>query len=68
MEKRNAFVLASIQKSNDFEIHECHAFEVQRAGRLRAIDLPLELIEVLRLQPTAQAYDRLVPLGSCFNP
>jgi len=40
MEKCDAIVLARIQKSNDFEIHECHALEVQR-GRLRLIDLPL---------------------------
>ena len=41
MEKRDSIVFARIQKSNDFEINECHALEVQRAGRLRLINLPL---------------------------
>jgi hypothetical protein len=30
MEKRDSIVFARIQKSNDFEINECHALEVQR--------------------------------------
>lgn len=68
MEKFDATFLAGIQKSNDLDIHERHALEVQRGERLLAIDLHLQFIEMLRLQPTAQADDRLMPVGSFFNP
>ena len=53
MEKLDAIFLADIEKSNDLDIHEHHALEVQRAGRLRAIDLQPQFIEMLGLQPTA---------------
>jgi hypothetical protein len=53
MEKFDAIFLAGIEKSNDFDIHECHTLEVKRAEQLLAIDLPLQYIEMLRLQPTA---------------
>jgi hypothetical protein len=68
MEKLDAISLAAIEKSDNFDIHECHTFEVQRAMRLLAINLHLQFIEMLGLQPTAQANDRLVPIGSFFNP
>ena len=53
MEELDATFLAGIQKSNDLDIHECHALEVQRAGQLRAIDLQPQFIEMLGLQPAA---------------
>lgn len=68
MEKFDATFLAGTQKSNDLDIHERHTLEIQRTGRLLAIDLPFQFIEMLRLQPTAQANDRLLPIGSLFNP
>jgi hypothetical protein len=40
MEKFDATFLAGIQKSNDLDIHERHLLEVQRDGRLLAIDQP----------------------------
>ncbi len=49
MEKFDATFLADIQKANDLDIHERHALEVQRDGRLLAIDLHLQFIEMLRL-------------------
>ena len=53
MEKFDATFLAGIEKSNDLDIHERHALEVQRDGRLFAIDLHLQFIEMLSLQPAA---------------
>lgn len=53
MEKFDTTFLAGIQKSHDLDIHERHALEVERDGRLLAIDLHLQFIEMFRLQPTA---------------
>ena len=47
MEEFDATFLAGIQKSNDFNIHERHALEVQRVGRLLAIDLHLQFIAAI---------------------
>ena len=47
MEKFDATFLAGIEKSNDFNIHERHALEVQRDGRLLAIDLHLQFIAAI---------------------
>ena len=41
MEKLDASLFAGIQKAHDLDIHEGHALEVQRDGRLFAIDLHL---------------------------
>ena len=53
MEKFDAAVLAASQKTNDLDVHERHAFEVQGGRRLLAIDLHLQFIEILGLQPAA---------------
>jgi len=53
MEQFDATILAGIQKSSDLDIYERHALEVQCDGRLLAIDLHLQFIEMLRLQPIA---------------
>ena len=47
MKKLDATLLTGFQKLNDFDIYECHALEVQRMGRLLAIDLSLQFIEML---------------------
>jgi hypothetical protein len=53
MEQFDAAVLAGGQKTNDLDVHEGHAFEVQRDRRVLAIDLLLQFIEILGLQPAA---------------
>lgn len=53
MEKFDATFLAGVQKSNDLDIHERYALEVQRDGRLLSIDLHLQFIEMFRLQSAA---------------
>jgi hypothetical protein len=68
MEKLGAAFLTGIQKSYDLDIHEGYAFEVQRDGRLLAIDPYLQFIEMLRLQPAAETDDCFVPIGFFFNP
>lgn len=68
MEKLDALVLAGIEKSDNLDIHERHAFEVERPRRVRPIDVLLQFIEMLRLQSTAKANDRLMHNGGLFNP
>ncbi|BFU92416.1 MAG: hypothetical protein NTAFB01_36030 [Nitrospira sp.] len=53
MEKFDAAFLAGIQKANDLDIHERHTLKVHRDGRLLALDLHLQFIEMLRLEPSA---------------
>lgn len=53
MEQIDVAVFAGIQKSKDLDVNERHALEVQRDGRLFAINLHLQLIEMLKLHPTA---------------
>lgn len=67
MEKLDAAVLAGIQKAHDVDIHERHAFEVQRNGRLLALELYLQFMEMLGLQPTVQADNRLAHVDRLFN-
>jgi len=68
MEDLDAAFLAAIQKSNDFNVHERHSIEVQRNPRLTAFYLRLQFIQMLRLQSTAEADNRLPPIGIIFNP
>jgi hypothetical protein len=67
MEQLDATILAGTQKSNCFDVHKRHPIEVQRKPRLIAVYLRLQFIEMLRSQPTAQANDRLSPIGIFFN-
>lgn len=46
MQKFDPIFLAGIEKSNNFDIHECHALEVKRAGQLLTIDLSRQFIEM----------------------
>ncbi len=66
--KFDATVFTGIEKVNDLEIHEHHALEIQHDRQLLIIDLPLQFIEMLRLQSTAEADEGLVPVGYFFNP
>ena len=67
MEKVEATILALIKKSNGLDIHKRHSVEVQRNPSLIAVYLRLQFIEMLRPQSTAQANDRLSPIGNFFN-
>ena len=66
MEEFDTTFVAGIQKSNGLDIHERHSVEVQRNPRLIALYLRLQFIEMLRSQPTAQADNRLLPIGIFF--
>ena len=67
MEQLGTAFFAGIQKSNDLDIHKRHSVKVQRNLGLIAVYLRLQFIEMLRSQPTAQANDRLSPIGNFFN-
>src|SRR5690606_9793934 len=53
MEQFDATFLAGIQKANDLGIYERYALVIQHDGRLFAINLHFQFMEMLRLQPTA---------------
>lgn len=67
MEQFDAINLTGTQESNDLDVHERHAIEVQRKPRRITFYLRSQFIEMLRLQPPAQANDRLSSSGNSFN-
>jgi hypothetical protein len=67
MKEFDTALLADIQKSNYLDVHQRHSVEVQRDPRPVAFDLRFQSIEMMRLQPTAQANDCLSPVGIFFN-
>jgi hypothetical protein len=68
VEELDAAFLAAIQKSNYLDVYEHHSTEVQRNPRLSAFYLRVQLIQMGRLQPTAETNHRLSPIGIIFNP
>jgi hypothetical protein len=68
MEEFDAAFLAASQKSNYLDVYEHHSTEVQRNPRLSACYLRVQLIQMGRLQPTAETNHRLSPIGIIFNP
>jgi len=67
MEQFDPAFLAAAQESNYIDVDERYPVQVQRNPRLVAVYLRLQLIEMLRSQPTAQANDRLSPIPIFFN-
>jgi hypothetical protein len=67
MDEFDATILASTQKSNDLDVYERHTIEIQRNPRLITFYLRPQFIEMLRPQPSAQANNRLSPIGILFN-
>jgi hypothetical protein len=53
VQHRDTFVLAGIEESNCFDVHEIDLLQIQR-DRLSAADLGLYLIEVVRSKLSAQ--------------
>jgi hypothetical protein len=68
MEEFDAAFLTASQKSNYLDVYEHHSTEVQRNPRLSAFYLRVQLIQMGRLQPTAETNHRLSPIGIIFNP
>jgi len=57
---------AAIEKSHDLDVDESHSLEVQSNASPITCQLRFKFIQKFCLQPTAQANDRLYPIGNSF--
>jgi hypothetical protein len=67
IEELDTAFFTGVQKSNYLDIHERHSVEVQRNPRPSSFHLPLQFLQMPRLQPTAQTNHRLETAGFFFK-
>jgi hypothetical protein len=63
----HSLILASVQKTNDMNIHECHIRDVQHNPRIAELQLRFQFLEILRLQSAYEAEGRALAGSKAFD-